>query len=156
MVDGYYETVDGQKVVLEFNGDFWHGNPAIYSRSTINTVNQTSMGKLFDKMLEKKQYLENLGYIYESIWESEFDKQCQESADMKGFVENLELMTLLEPRDAFYGGRTEAYTLYKEASADEHIDYFDVTSLYPWVNKTGKIPVGHPEIITENITVLDD
>ena len=27
LVDGYYETEDGQKVVLEFHGDFWHGNP---------------------------------------------------------------------------------------------------------------------------------
>ena len=26
----------------------------------------------------------------------------------------------------------------------------DVCSLYPWVNKVGKYPVGHPEIITEN------
>ena len=25
-VDGYYETERGEKVVLEFHGDFWHGN----------------------------------------------------------------------------------------------------------------------------------
>ncbi len=61
----------------------------------------------------------------------------------------------LEPRGAFYGGSTEAYNLYKEASVDEDIDYYDVTSLYPWVNKTGKIPLGHPEIITESFRDLD-
>ena len=24
----------------------------------------------------------------------------------------------------------------------------DVTSLYPWVNKNGEYPIGHPEVIT--------
>ena len=55
---------------------------------------------------------------------------------------------------AFYGGRTESYTLYKEASEEEDIDYYDVTSLYPWFNKTGKIPLGHPTIITEKFKRL--
>lgn len=30
----------------------------------------------------------------------------------------------------------------------EQIHYVDVTSLYPWVNKTATYPVGHPQIIT--------
>jgi hypothetical protein len=55
----------------------------------------------------------------------------------------------LEPRDAFYGGRTEAFTLFQK---DKDISYVDVTSLYPYINKTGKIPIGHPEIITESFT----
>ncbi|XP_045215064.2 uncharacterized protein LOC123565260 [Mercenaria mercenaria] len=42
-VDGYYETGD-QKVVLEFHGDFWHGNPKLYSSSTVNPVNKLTMG----------------------------------------------------------------------------------------------------------------
>ena len=29
----------------------------------------------------------------------------------------------------------------------EKIKYIDVTSLYPWVNKTHEYPVGHPEVI---------
>jgi hypothetical protein len=55
----------------------------------------------------------------------------------------------LEPRDAFYGGRTEAFTLLQK---DQDISYVDVTSLYPYINKTGKIPIGHPEIVTEGFT----
>lgn len=155
LVDGYYET-ERDKVVLEFHGDFWHGNPSKFSRSTVNPVNQLTMGELYDKTLEKRRYLEGLGYTYMSIWESEFDKQCQDNPEMRYVLEQLDIVTPLEPRDAFYGGRTEAYTLYKEASANEDIDYYDVTSLYPWVNKTGKIPVGHPEIVTENFGALED
>ena len=52
----------------------------------------------------------------------------------------------LEPRDAFYGGRTEALTLFQK---DQDMAYVDVTSLYPYINKTGTIPIGHPEIVTE-------
>jgi hypothetical protein len=55
----------------------------------------------------------------------------------------------LEPRDAFYGGRTEAFTSFQK---DQDISYVDVTSLYPYINKTGKIPIGYPEIVTEGFT----
>ena len=48
-VDGYYKTDNGHKVVMEFHGDFWHGNPTIFSRSTFNPVNELTMGELFDK-----------------------------------------------------------------------------------------------------------
>ncbi|XP_053406566.1 uncharacterized protein LOC123556078 [Mercenaria mercenaria] len=154
-VDGYYESKNAGKIVLEFHGDFWHGNPTKYSRSTVNPVNQLTMGELHDKTIEKQRYLENDGYTYICIWESEFDKQVSNDSNMRSFIESLDIISPLEPRDAFYIGRTEAYTLYKEASADETIDYYDVTSLYPWVNKTGKIPLGHPKIITENFKELD-
>ena len=43
-VDGYYETERGEKEVLEFHGDFWHGNPTKFFRSTVNPVNQITMG----------------------------------------------------------------------------------------------------------------
>jgi hypothetical protein len=52
-------------------------------------------------------------------------------------------------RDAFYGGRTEAFTLFQK---DQDISYVDVTSLYPYINKTGKIHIGHPEIVTAGFT----
>ena len=155
-VDGYYETERGEKVVLEFHGDFWHGNPTKFSRSTLNPVNQMTMGEVFDKTLEKRRFLESQGYTYRFIWESDFDRHIQENQDIRTFVECLDIVMPLEPRDAFYGGRTEAYTLYKEASKEESIDYYDVTSLYPWVNKTGKIPLGHSDIITENFDILDN
>ena len=55
----------------------------------------------------------------------------------------------LEPRYAFYGGRTEAFTMFQK---DQDISYVDVTSLYPYIIKIGKIPIGHPEIVTEDFT----
>ena len=53
----------------------------------------------------------------------------------------------LDPRDAFFGGRTGATTLHAEAGADEEIRYLDTTSLYPWVKKYKTYPVRFPQLI---------
>ncbi|XP_045211635.2 uncharacterized protein LOC123563108 [Mercenaria mercenaria] len=156
MVDGYYETIGGEKVVLEFHGDFWHGNPTKYSNSTVNPVRKLTMGELYQRTLDKKKYLGENGYTYVSIWESEFDQQLIGDPVMAEFIKNCQIITPLQPRDAFFGGRTEAFTLYKEASSVETIQYYDVTSLYPFINKTGKVPLGHRTIITENFESLQN
>lgn len=148
-VDGYYE-LDGEKVVLEFHGCFWHGCPKCFSKATVNPVSDMKMGDLYIRTMEKKQFIEAHGYTYTSIWECDFNQELENDPKMKQYIQSLELISPLEPRDAFFGGRTEAFTLYNAAIADKQIKYYDVTSLYPWVNKTGKVPVGHPQIITEN------
>ena len=60
----------------------------------------------------------------------------------------------LKPRDAFFGGRTNAVKLYHHASGSEKIKYYDFTSLYPWVNKTQQYPVGHP-VFLHNVPPQD-
>lgn len=154
-VDGYYEK-DDKRHVLEFQGCFWHGCPKCYSPSTTNPVCDITMGDLYDRTKEKQIYLEEQGYTYTNIWECEFKQLLNENHDMRRYVNGLDILTPLEPRDAFFGGRTEAFKLYEEAADDKTIKYYDVTSLYPWVNKTGKIPLGHPEIITENFKSISE
>jgi len=149
-VDGYHEVADGEKIVYEFHGCFWHVCPKCYAMSTVNPVTGTSMADLNQKTMDKRRFLEDNGYTYISIWECEFDKEVENNEDLNTFVKDYPLMSPLEPREAFYGGRTEAFTMYKEALEGENIKYYDVTSLYPFINKTGKIPIGHPNIITEN------
>lgn len=75
---------------------------------------------------------------------------------MKCFIEHLEIASPLQPRDAFFGGRTDAFKLHAQADEDTDIKYFDVTSLYPFINKTGKIPLGRPQIVTENFDLLQN
>ena len=48
----------------------------------------------------------------------------------------------------FFGGRTNAAKLYHKVSANQKIHYIDFTSLYPYVNKKSRHPIGHPEVIT--------
>ena len=52
----------------------------------------------------------------------------------------------LHTRDALYGGRTEAMRLHYKASENETIQYVDVMSLYPYICKYFKFPIGHPII----------
>ncbi|VDI13173.1 Hypothetical predicted protein [Mytilus galloprovincialis] len=149
-VDGYHKSEDGEEIVFEYHGCFWHGCSKCYSKQTVNTVNKMSMADLHQRTLEKKNYLENQGYEYISKWECDFDKEIIENIDIKTFVDSVNYVTPLEPRNAFSGGRTEAFKLYHEAKDGEQIKYYDVTSLYPFINKTGKVVLGHPTIITEN------
>ncbi len=49
-----------------------------------------------------------------------------------------------------YGGRTQAFKLYHKCTDNEKIRYIDYTSLYPYIQKYGIFPVGHPRVLTEN------
>lgn len=69
-VDG---CMQGQKIIYEFLGDFWHGNPKIYSRDEMNRVTKTTFGHLYDKTFKKFKTLHDLGYTVKYIWEYEWD-----------------------------------------------------------------------------------
>ena len=101
-VDGYYENENGQQYVLEFNGQFWHGCLHCYNDSTVNPVNGMTMCDLYQRTMEKKQYLEDRGYIYVGKWECEFDREARENDTLRNFVQQSEMINPLEPRDAFY------------------------------------------------------
>jgi ribosomal protein S18 len=148
-VDGYRETETGDRTVYKFHGCFRHGCQKFFSRSTTNPITNSTMEDLHQGTLDKKQYLENLGYRYVSIRECDYEREIQSNGSMRSFVDSHCIIDTLEPRNAFYGGRTEACITFKEANGNK-IDYYDVTSLYPFVNKAGKIPLGHLRIITEN------
>lgn len=62
----------------------------------------------------------------------------------------VEFVPPLNPRDAFFAGRTNSMTLLYNIKESEQIRYVDVCSLYPWVNKYGTYPVGHPVVVREN------
>ena len=53
----------------------------------------------------------------------------------------------LDPKDAFFGGRTCAHKIFEKATDDREITYLDVTSLYPAVNYFTPYPVGVPDVI---------
>ena len=113
------------------------------------------MGDLHMKTLDKMRFIQDKGFSYESIWECQFD-QCKVNEDLKSIIVTSEIVSPLEPRDAFFGGRTEAFTLFSKADRERKINYYDVTSLYPFINKTGKVPLGHPEIKTDAFTDIEN
>lgn len=60
------------KIIWEFYGDFWHGNPYKYNHNDINPFNKFTFGELYEKTIAKQKILEDCGYKIIHIWESEF------------------------------------------------------------------------------------
>ena len=83
------------------------------------------------------------------MWECQWAQLKQNDPAVRDFVHKLNIVSPLNPRDAFCGGRTNAIKLYHQTKADETVDYYYFTSLYPWANKNGLYLIGHPEIIFE-------
>jgi hypothetical protein len=62
--------------IYEFNGDFWHGNPAVYKPDDINFFNKNKFGVLHQNTLEKEKIILGAGYKLISIWEYDFKKMA--------------------------------------------------------------------------------
>ena len=98
---------------------------------------------------DKRALLQAWGYELLEIWECEWRAQKETDVDVATFVAQLDLQDPLNPRDALDGGRTSTIKLYHHVRDQEEIRYDDFTSLYPWVNKYGRYPVGHPTFLYE-------
>ena len=58
--------------IYEYNGDFWHGNPAKYNPADINPKNKKTYGELYEETLSKRKLIQEAGYNLIEIWESEW------------------------------------------------------------------------------------
>ena len=146
-VDGYCHDT---RTVYEFQGCFTHGCPTCYPNRHETHVRHfdRSLQDVYETTQQKIQWLKQQGYTVVQIWECEWNRLKDTSLDIRTFVAQLQFIKPLNPRDAFCGGRTNAVKLYHHVTPSQKIHYIDVTSLYPWVNKTCVYPKGHPRIIS--------
>ena len=79
------------------------------------------MQQLHEDTLEKICYLKGKGFRVVEMWECELKKEMEHDENMKRYFEEYELVDPLHPRDAFYGGRTNAAKLYHVCEEDEEI-----------------------------------
>ena len=70
-IDGYD---DKNRIVYEFLGDYWHGNPVKFKRDDINRTTQDTFGKLYDDTYKHFNRLTSFGYIVKYIWENDWKK----------------------------------------------------------------------------------
>ena len=158
LVDGFDEETN---TVYQFSGDFWHGCPICYKPKTINKVKLKSMGSIYKQHLKNMNKLKSCLHNGKKItviemWECTFDKMCKENEDLIDFLKNLEIKMPLNVRDSFYGGRVEPFKLHHKCNNDEKINYYDITSLYPYVQAYKQFPIGHPEIILKDFKQIDE
>jgi hypothetical protein len=81
------------------------------------------------------------------MWEHEWAALKAKKPDIGRFLATLDIQPRLDPKNAFFGGRTDGQRLFYQVSEGEKIQYYDFTSLYPTVQKYDRFPVGHPTAI---------
>ena len=121
----------------------FHGCPQCFPEDreeTKHPLTQQSMSELYALTQKKKAYVEYQGMKYVCVWEHEFREACQGNSELRHFIQNLDVTDGLDPRDSFFGGRTNASQLYYIAREIEQIKYVDFTSLYHFVKKTCEYP----------------
>lgn len=109
----------------------FHGCNTCYDPDMHNPLTGALMRTLFLKTEECTKELRGKGYTVIEMWEHNFLLAKEKDEDLRHFLEKHELVDRLDPRDGFFGGRTNAIKLYHEGPAK----YVDFTSLYPWTNK---------------------
>lgn len=130
-IEGYF--VDGFctkcKTVWEFHGCYFHGCERCYPQ--FRQKRETTQ--------QKTAFLRSKGYTVVEMWECNWyaDVQAQKWCTQHPRT----VWTKMNPRDGFFGGRTETFRLHAKGK----IRYVDFTSLYPWVNKYCVYPIGHPQ-----------
>jgi hypothetical protein len=60
------------KIIYEFYGDYWHGNPCIYNPKEINKVTGLSFEELYRKTIEREKIILDSGFSIINIWESDY------------------------------------------------------------------------------------
>ena len=109
------------------------------------------MDDVYRSTQAKMKFLRDRNFVIQEIWECAWTRAKTNDPDLQAFVASLDFQEPLNPRQVFFGGRTNAVKLYHRADIEqgEEMRYYDYTSLYPWVNKNGRYPLGHPEILYE-------
>ena len=157
-IDGTYIDQNGEKVLLEYAGCFWHGHSKCFDREVENPQLHENMGTLSDQFRQKIETLRSEGYKVEVIWGCEF-RELQKTDDYQQHLSviNKSVVAPLVARDALFGGRTNACKLFaKVENPGDQILYYDVCSLYPWVMKYCAYPIGHPEVILSNFKDVNE
>ena len=69
--DGYFEQ-DNKKYVVEFHGDYFHGNPKIFKPDSVCKFKRMTYGELYKKTEERMHRIKALGYEVIFIWEQDY------------------------------------------------------------------------------------
>ena len=151
-VDGY---VAEKKLVLEYHGCFWKGCPQCFGHTTVNPITDRMMGAMFQDTKAKTEKIKKKGYEVIEIWEHEYEELLKNDKEFRKICGECNISPTLQPRKAFFGGRTNAIKLFYDCKEGEQIKYADFCSLYPFINKYATYGVGKPQIIRNDFKSVD-
>ena len=124
LVDGYCPDT---RTVYEFQGCFTHGCPTCYPNRYEKHPRHydRSMQDVYDTTQRKVQQLTEHGYKVIQIWGCEWEHLKKTQPEIDSFVQGLDFIDPLQPREAFCGGRTNAVKLYHHITLGQKIHYID-------------------------------
>jgi len=114
--------------IFEFYGCHWHGCLKCNRPETSHPHRDVEMSVVYKETVDRQAELEGLGFKVTAIWEHEYEELRKSDDDFREYVDNAEIKTALQPRDAFKGGRVNAFKLLHNIEKEEKIFYYDVTS----------------------------
>jgi len=144
--------VEDQQLGLEINGCCWHACQKCYPDDNIVLPSGKAAGKQREADKKRIEFIKSHINV-EVFWECEIKAMLEKNMEMRQKFEKYIDNGPIDIRSAFYGGRTGPLKLFHTAQQGEKISYFDVTSLYPFINVTTKYPTGHPivHILNEDV-----
>ena len=74
-------TIESKKVIIEFHGDYWHGNPNKYGAD--HDIRGVKASEKWQRDEQKRKLAEKQGYDYIVVWEADFKK------DKNGVIDGL-------------------------------------------------------------------
>ena len=87
----------------------------------MNPISQKTMEELYMATKKKVKYLKDQGFLVVEKWGCELKKELEEDEEMNQLFDQNQIIDPLQPRDAFYGGRTNATKLFHQCQDNEKI-----------------------------------
>lgn len=74
------------KVIYEYLGDYWHGNPNVFDPSKLNLRAGKTYGELYKETFARLHKLTNGGYFVKYVWEKDWNQFRQKKTDTLNIV----------------------------------------------------------------------
>ena len=127
------------RTIYEFFSCFWHR----YTCQPFRDVSILSGDTLAERY---KRTMSRLEQITRAVYQVKFRWECEFEEETDLLTHPVVRQTPLRTLDAVFGGRTDAILLHYKVRVNESIQYVDIMSLYPYICKYFKFPVGHPTV----------
>jgi len=142
-VDGYCAETRS----LQDHGVLLPRVQAVSAVSRPQDIRGDTLAERYEQTMTRIEQITKAGYTVKVIWECEFDASKIVERKPHSLTHPIVRHGPLNTSDGLYGDRTEAMILHYRIDEDaETIHYWDVMSLYPFICKYYKFPIGHPII----------
>jgi hypothetical protein len=130
-LDGWIEE---EQRAIEFHGCCWHGCKKCYPDDNFMLPNKMTAGMTREKNDYRMEYLQRRIPHIDVFWSCDVERMLDLDPDMKKKFDEYLDDGPIDIRSCFYGGRTGPMKLHYKVKPGQKISYYDVSSLYPYVN----------------------